>query len=125
MQRLIHRIHTGEEMTQDFTVIGFGGSVNNFNDVTYPGDRRNCVKCHTTTGFQIPLADERGSEIGDVKTLRDYFSPQGPETAACVGCHDRRDNLAHAYLNTSPFGEACSSCHGVGLEFGVDKVHAR
>ena len=125
MQRLIHRIHTGEEMSQDYTVIGFGGSVNNFNDVTYPGDRRNCVKCHTTTGFLIPLADERGSEIGDVKTLRDYFSPQGPETAACVGCHDRRDNLAHAYLNTSPFGEACSSCHGVGLEFGVDKVHAR
>ena len=46
-------------------------------------------------------------------------------TAACLGCHDLRDNAAHAYLNTAPFGEACASCHGVGLEYGVDKVHAR
>jgi len=36
MQRLIHRIHTGEELTQPFVVIGFGGSVNDFGDVRFP-----------------------------------------------------------------------------------------
>ena len=125
MQRMIHRIHTGEELYQDYTVYGFGGSINNFNEVRFPGDRRNCVKCHTATGYQIPLADERAHAIDSVTTLRDYYTPQGPETAACLGCHDLRDNAAHAYLNTAPFGEACASCHGVGLEYGVDKVHAR
>src|SRR5581483_8674349 len=39
LQRLVHRIHTGEELTQDFTVYGFGGSKNTFNEVTFPGDR--------------------------------------------------------------------------------------
>ena len=125
LQRLVHRIHTGEELTQDFTVYGNGKSMHNYNEVRYPGDRRDCVKCHTSTGYQIPLADERGSEIGSVITNRDYITLQGPETAACLGCHDRRDNASHAYINTAPFGEACSSCHGVGHEWGVDKVHAR
>jgi OmcA/MtrC family decaheme c-type cytochrome len=124
-QRLIHRIHTGEELTQPFTIYGYGGSVNDFTDVRFPGDRRNCAKCHTSTGYLIPLADERSAAIGSVNTLRDYFSPQGPGTAACLGCHDLRDNAAHAYLNTAPFGEACASCHGAGLDYGVDKVHAR
>jgi hypothetical protein len=79
------------------------------------------VKCHTSTGYLIPLP----TGIDSVTTLRDYFTPQGPATAACLGCHDLRDNAAHAYLNTAPFGEACASCHGAGLEYGVDKVHAR
>ena len=43
---LIHKIHTGDELAREFTVIGFNGSVNTFNEVTFPGDRRNCEKCH-------------------------------------------------------------------------------
>jgi OmcA/MtrC family decaheme c-type cytochrome len=115
-QRMIHRIHTGELLSQSYVVASF-----NANEVTYPGDRRNCVKCHTSTGYLIPLPNG----VDSVLTPSDYFSPQGPGTAACVGCHDLRDNLAHAYLNTAPFGEACASCHGAGLDYGVDKVHAR
>ena len=126
-QRLIHRIHTGDELTQDFTVYGYGGSINNYNEVRFPGDRRNCVKCHTSTGYLIPLP----TKIDSVITLRDYFTPQGPATAACLGCHDLRDNAVHAYLNTTTFGtgttiyEACASCHSAGMTYGVDLVHAR
>jgi OmcA/MtrC family decaheme c-type cytochrome len=124
--RLIHRIHTGEELTQDFTVYGFGGSVNNFNEVRFPGDRRNCAKCHTATGYTLPLQPG----IQTVTTLRDYFSPQGPATASCLGCHDNVDAAAHAYLNTTNFGgtataEACATCHGTGKDWDVAKVHAR
>jgi OmcA/MtrC family decaheme c-type cytochrome len=119
-QRMIHRIHTGEELTQPYVIGSFSA-----NEIRYPGDRRDCVKCHTSTGYLIPLADERGAQIGSVPTPNDYFSPQGPETAACLGCHDDRPYAAHAYLNTAPFGEACSSCHGAGSTYGVDKVHAR
>jgi OmcA/MtrC family decaheme c-type cytochrome len=127
-QRLIHRIHTGEELSQDFTVYGFGGSKNNFNEVRFPGDRRNCAKCHVNTAaFSVPVA----ATAGPVTTLRDYFSPQAPDTAACLGCHDNRDAAAHAYVNVATFpgqttgAEACAACHGAGKEFSVDKVHAR
>lgn len=122
-QRMIHRIHTGEALSQPYDI----GANWSANEITYPGDRRNCVKCHTSSGYLIPLP----TGVDSVITPTDYFSPQGPATAACVGCHDLKDNLAHAYLNTTDFGagatrsEACASCHGTGLEFGVDKVHAR
>ncbi|MCU1347569.1 MAG: hypothetical protein JWO56_599 [Acidobacteria bacterium] len=126
-QRLIHRIHTGEALTQDYTVIGFGGSVNRFNEVRFPGDRRNCAKCHTSGSFTLPLMPG----LASVTTLRDFFTPQGPATAACLGCHDSSDTAAHAFLNTTSFGgtgtpaEACATCHGSGKDWDVAKMHAR
>ncbi len=126
MQRMIHRIHTGEELTQNFTIYGFytppaPPNPTNFNEVTYPGYRGNCVACHNGATYNPPV--EPG-EI-NVVTLRDYFTPQGPATAACLGCHDSRDAEAHAYLNTAPFGEACATCHGANSDWSPDKVHAR
>jgi OmcA/MtrC family decaheme c-type cytochrome len=125
-QRHIHRIHTGENLTQDWTIYGGSGSASNFNGVRFPGDRNNCSKCHTGTAYTLPLQPG----IASVNTPRDYFSPQGPATAACLGCHDNRDAAAHAYLNTTSFGgtipaEACATCHGVGKDWDVAKVHAR
>jgi OmcA/MtrC family decaheme c-type cytochrome len=124
LKRLIHRIHSGENLTQDFTVYGFNGA-SNFNEVRYPGDRKNCVQCHTSTStYNLPLPNG----AIPVQTARDYFSPQGPATAACLGCHDNSDAAAHAYLNTvtSPFfAEACATCHGDGKDWDVVKVHAK
>jgi OmcA/MtrC family decaheme c-type cytochrome len=128
-QRMIHRIHTGEKLTQDFTIFGFGGSTNNFNEVRFPGDTRDCAKCHASTAtFTLPLQQ---TNIASVTTLRDYFTPQGPATAACLGCHDNKDAAAHAYLNTAAFpgstigAEACATCHGSGKDWAVEKMHAR
>jgi OmcA/MtrC family decaheme c-type cytochrome len=126
-QRMIHRIHTGENLTQDFTIIGFGGSTNNFNDVRFPGDRRNCAKCHAGTTYTLPLP----TGIASVTALRDYFTPHGPATAACLGCHHSQDVAAHAFLMTTTFpgastpAEACATCHSTGKDFSVEKVHAR
>jgi len=128
-QRLIHRIHTGENLTQDFTIFGFGGTANNFNEVRFPGDTRNCAKCHANTAaYTLPLQQ---TNIASVTTLRDYFTPHGPATAACLGCHDNKDAAAHAYLNTANFpgsttpAEACATCHGTGKDWSVEKSHAR
>jgi len=126
-QRLVHRIHTGEELTQDYSIYGFGGTAITFNEVTFPGDRTTCVKCHTTNSFKLPLP----TGIAPVTTLRDYFSTQGPATAACLGCHDNSDAAAHALLNSVTFpgattpSEACATCHGTGKDWAVDKVHAK
>ena len=123
---MIHRIHNGENITQDLTIYGYNHSVNNFNEVTFPGDvmRLREVPCR----FVVRSASADGDR--PVITLRDYFSPQGPSTSACLGCHDNQDAAAHAWLNTTTFpgwdtpSEACASCHGAGKDWAVDKVHA-
>ena len=127
--RMIHRIHTGEELAQDYTIYGFGGNPANFNEVTYPGDRRNCLACHVNAAsYALPLPITNKPVITD----RDFFSPRGSATNACTGCHDSRDVAAHAYLNTAFFpkdpnapAEACGTCHESGATYGVDVVHAR
>jgi OmcA/MtrC family decaheme c-type cytochrome len=127
--RMIHRIHTGDLLVQDYTVYGFGGAVSNFNEVRYPGDRRNCLACHTSAAaYTLPLPITNVP----VETLRDFFSPRGSATSACTGCHDSRDVAAHAFINTAYFpgsptvpAEACGTCHGAGTTYAVDVVHAR
>jgi OmcA/MtrC family decaheme c-type cytochrome len=128
LRRMIHRIHTGDELTQDFTIFGHGGRAVNFNSVAFPGDRRDCAICHTSiTTAEVPT----GATL-NVITQRDFFSPQGPATAACTGCHDTRDVAAHALINTAYFpnsktipAEACATCHTTGATYAVDVVHAR
>ncbi len=122
MARMIHRIHSGEELTQDYTIYGYGGTPYSFNEVLYPGDRRNCLACHTSQATaNLPVV----TGALNVITQRDYFTPQGPGTAACLGCHDTRDAEAHAFLNTAVFGEACGACHGASSEWSVAVSHAR
>lgn len=122
-QYLIHRIHTGHELENEFTVYGFGRSAHHYAEVTYPGDRRNCAKCHVGNTYVPPAAGDA------VVTPRDYFSPMGSATAGCLGCHDSRDAAAHAFLNTTQFGgkpaEACGACHGLNSTYSAAKVHAR
>jgi OmcA/MtrC family decaheme c-type cytochrome len=120
-KRMIHRIHTGEELTQDLTIYGFGNTPHNYNEVLYPGDRRNCESCHVAGSYDVPVPDGSLPTV----TLRDYYTPQQPAAAACLGCHDTIDAAAHAYVNNAPFAEACASCHGEGRDFAVSKVHAR
>jgi len=111
-KRLIHRLHTGEELTQPYL---------DFNHLRFPGDRRECTICHVEGTQQV-----LDNPPGRLPTLapRDYYSPQSPTAAACLGCHDSQAAAAHAFVMTAPFGEACAACHGVDAEFSVDKVHA-
>ena len=123
-QRMIHRIHRGENLTKDFTVYGFGGSVNNFNAIRFPGDLRDCQKCHTATSY-IPPLPLTNLAVQTPPPPQEWYTPQQTTAAACLGCHDTQEAAAHAYVNTAPFGEACAACHAADDEFSVDKVHAR
>lgn len=125
-KRMIHRIHTGEELEQEFTVYGNGKTKHNYNEVRYPGNRMNCIACHsgsfaaTNTVYNLPTAGKL-----DTVTPRDFYTPQGPGTSACLGCHDHRDYASHAWEKTSPFGESCAACHGATSDWSPTKVHAR
>ena len=119
---LIHKIHTGANLTTDFTVIGHGGSVNNYNDVGYVGDRRDCEKCHLPGTYDLPLPDGLITQT----TPRDYLTTQGPATAACLSCHTTKAAASHASTMTSPtLGEACDACHGPTSQASVAQAHAR
>jgi OmcA/MtrC family decaheme c-type cytochrome len=120
---MIHKIHRGENLDakDQFTVIGFGKSVNNFNDIRFPGDLRNCEKCHVNASEQLPLGDN----LLSVVTPRGYMNPTTPTAAACLACHDTKPAAAHAMGNANSLGEACAVCHSASGEFAIDKVHAR
>ena len=119
---MIHRIHTGEELQSDYTVIGFMGSVHDFTEVRFPGRAQKCDICHTEDAFEVPLPDEVLSTLVD---NGDTVVEVLPERAACTSCHDSFMTNIHAVLNTDPGTgvETCAVCHGPGAEFAVDAAH--
>lgn len=118
---MIHRIHTGANLTTDYTIYGGSGTPTNFNGVLFPGDRRDCAKCHVNGSYQLPLPDN----LSNVVNPRGKVNPMGPVAAACMGCHTTTDVASHVVANTNALGESCAVCHGTDAAFSVDKVHAR
>jgi OmcA/MtrC family decaheme c-type cytochrome len=118
---MIHKIHTGEDLTDEFTVFGFGGSEHNFTEVRFPGDRRNCGACHVEGTEQLPTPAPALPSLSP----RGLVSLLQPASAACLSCHTSRDALVHAVLQTNALGESCSVCHGPNRQFAVDRVHTR
>ncbi len=128
---MIHRIHTGENLKADkksYTIVGFGGSHNDFTDVRYPalspqgaaGDTRNCSNCHVNGSEQkLPTG------LNAVKDQQGPLDPVQPVTAACTGCHVKITTASHALANTTRLGESCEVCHGPSGDFNVAKVHAQ
>ncbi len=56
---MIHAIHDGSvrgAAGSPFVIYGFGGSVNNFTDVVYPGQLNRCDACHVGTSY-YPVDD--------------------------------------------------------------------
>ncbi len=129
---MIHKIHTGEKMKTEFgttyTIVGFGGSHNDFTGVLYPamsdtgstGDTAKCYMCHVNNSeVQFPIGKN------DVTDPEGLLNPAPATTSACTACHQNKSALAHAVAQTDPrFGESCDVCHGTGADFDVQKAHA-
>jgi OmcA/MtrC family decaheme c-type cytochrome len=116
---MIHKIHASEELANGYGLPGRSGETTF--EIGYPGDLRNCEKCHVNDSYQLPLPEGVLATI----TPRELWTPMEPIAASCVGCHDSTSTVAHMDANTSFFGESCSTCHGAGKDFAVEKVHAR
>ncbi|MBL8956802.1 MAG: hypothetical protein JNK82_38870, partial [Myxococcaceae bacterium] len=111
-----------------------------------PSPLNHCTKCHTATGWGLPLSDGQLPSRSDTRTCGP--NPDGgtnalangtcvaaavvsassfvpPATAACTACHGSLAAQAHALLNTTSTGlEACAVCHAAGRSAGVDSAHA-
>jgi OmcA/MtrC family decaheme c-type cytochrome len=133
-KHLIHKIHRGEALeNQPYIVYGFGSSpknytANDFGDVRFPGDLRNCAACHNEGTFLLPLPPDVLPTVHSVISggveMVDGHVP--PIQDACLACHDGPDTAAHAETNTTGSGaEACGVCHGEGAIEAVSVVHAR
>jgi OmcA/MtrC family decaheme c-type cytochrome len=106
MKALIHNIHSGRD---GYVIIGHGGSVNDFSDVVWTQDIRNCQTCHRESDANTPQASN----------YRLF-----PNRAACGTCHyDDGDpnNGEHDYAieaGMHPGGlsftddSQCVDCHG-------------
>jgi OmcA/MtrC family decaheme c-type cytochrome len=128
---MIHKIHTGEglaEAGQSYTIVGFGGSHNDFTEVRYPtmtptggvGDTAKCYMCHVNNSeATFPIGKNQ------VTDPQGRISPVAATTSACTACHLKLSALSHAVSQTDPkFGESCDVCHAVGTDFDVLKEHA-
>ena len=120
MKWMIHKIHRGEELENGYTVVRSRGTYH-FDEILYPGDLRYCEACHINNSQQVPTSASLLPQI----TPNFWWDPIEPASSACLGCHDSDSASAHAYANTTFFGESCATCHGEGKSESVDKVHSR
>jgi OmcA/MtrC family decaheme c-type cytochrome len=118
---MVHKIHSGENLTKDYSILGSTGTGSSFNEVLYPGDTRDCLQCHKTGTYTTPVA----STATPVNWPANAWTPVLPTAAACLACHDSVDAASHAFVNTAAFGEACAVCHKETADAAVSKVHAR
>ena len=129
---LIHKIHDGAGLKAKgmppFVVVGFGGSHNDFSDVTFPafnssgqvGNVQNCSMCHVNGSEEnLPVG------LNDVTTPNWMMNPTPATTAACTACHATKPEVSHAVAMTTQFGESCTACHSSSADFAPDKVHAQ
>lgn len=122
---LIHKLHTGEEIGEPYVLYG-GPPANpapiDFGEVRFPGDRRNCAKCHEKETYEIPLP--AGVLPTVVPQLEGGAKIIPPITAACTGCHTNEAAKAHVETQIASGGrESCAVCHAAGREFSVTKSH--
>ena len=117
---MIHKIHRGADLENGYVVVRSRGTCD-FSHIEYTGDLRNCDACHVNDSQLLPLPDDLLAQI----TPNFWWDPIEPVSSACLSCHDGDDAVVHAYVNTSAFGESCSTCHGEGKAAAVEKVHAR
>jgi OmcA/MtrC family decaheme c-type cytochrome len=147
---MIHAIHAGQAdkggfRTKGITVYGFGGSVNDFSDVVFPGKLNDCSNCHAGTSYQLTGIWDAPTANGILgNTTSTAASPSDPAdnlritpiSSVCYSCHDNAVAKLHmqdsfnaglfsvtqAQINASP-PEACSFCHGAGRVLDVKVVH--
>jgi OmcA/MtrC family decaheme c-type cytochrome len=149
---MIHAIHDGSvrgAAGSPFVVYGYGGSINNFSDVVYPGQINRCDACHQGTSY-YPVSDGAvqattfftglSAEVPNPTTPGNPISTSA-NMSVCSACHFDTLTQTHMEQNggsttvlkdaegrtipsSTPAGtETCAICHGSGGVADVRVVH--
>jgi len=144
---MVHAIHGTARRQTPFIVIGRGGSVNDFSHVEFPAEPSNCLTCHLDGTFLVPLGK---NVLGTTVSTGSSYSPAKvvdgdpandlnitPTAAVCSACHDSAKNREHmtrtggasfaatqSAIDSGAVRERCASCHGVGKDKDVGRVHS-
>lgn len=147
-KRMIHKIHRGEDLVNDYVLGGFptpnagnpAGNQHDFTELRFPGDLRSCGTCHIAGTFELPLSGVQASRIETLTCTEDPAADGDdfcntrssvdsfirPETSVCTSCHDSDSTAAHAEIMTTTSGvESCATCHGPGSSFDIAVPHQR
>lgn len=110
-KNMIHAIHAsgeggGDPRTTPVVIYGFGGTANDFAEVTFPGNMRKCTICHIGNTWQLPLQD--GILATTVNSSDDQVDPDDDgnitKTAGvCSACHDAQTIKAHMEAQGASF----------------------
>ncbi|MGB5080926.1 MAG: OmcA/MtrC family decaheme c-type cytochrome [Burkholderiales bacterium] len=156
-KRMIHAIHAGQRDDPSTTTViegygfrekgivvyGFGGSVNDFSDVRFPGILSDCSTCHLSGSYELSgrweEPDQSGGILGstvDTSALTSDASDDlkiSQTAAVCSACHDGSAAKLHIEQQGGLFSvtqtaiganfEPCSVCHGPGRLADVKVVH--
>ena len=117
---MIHGIHGAETRTTDYEFVrgGFRQNPYNFSDVVFPAGANDCLRCHKSESFEVPLDDntllttDRTTGVADgndpdrdavlaarASVPNDTDFVITPTGAACYACHDSADAKAHMEQN--------------------------
>lgn len=126
LSTMVHKIHAGKYLKaktgNDYTIWGYNNSKNDYAEVAFPGNVRNCAACHS--------ADTAAKKA---------LTPQGdnwkttPSKGACLTCHqsDAGSPWANIHLTTLKLGATaqavsnttCAGCHADGKAQSTEKAH--
>jgi OmcA/MtrC family decaheme c-type cytochrome len=137
-RRMVHQIHAANTL-----LYGFGGSVHDYSEVTYPGELSNCNACHLEgtiyptrddEDFRLATTTDSGDDLGDPEDDLNITA----NTSACGACHT--SSFAEAHMEDPGGGdfsvmqlndgtlvggavETCTTCHGEGAIADVAEAH--
>ena len=100
---MIHKIHSGETLPSVeaggfYGIFGFGNTFNDFSDVVYPQDKRNCQTCHEESDADTPQASNWRKTVN---------------TNVCSACHDDVNwTTGTGHGGVAATDEQCETCHG-------------
>ena len=116
---MVHKIHMGENLPSvqagnPYFIVGYRNSINDFSDVVFPQDIRNCSKCHDANNPKTP-------------TAVNWYTH--PSIQACGACHDDVDfakGSSGGHEGGVVTGNSeCTICHSDNRIAGsVPDVHA-
>ncbi|HKQ32880.1 MAG TPA: OmcA/MtrC family decaheme c-type cytochrome, partial [Thermodesulfobacteriota bacterium] len=141
-RQMIHKIHTGENLTvQPYVIYGFRGSFNDFGEVLFPGNTSDCQGCHLPNTYILnpgmgilgpailPTITREFTKVDDENDVLDTFSLE-PVITVCTSCHDdvEVNSAGNALTGVNHLGgpqpeSACINCHAAGEPLGAAEVH--